>query len=90
MQKKTIAKTKELFGFEPRVSYHFSELQRSRLEDYQGAMASFRQKIFPTQTEVYTCRDLTEQLAGQDMKLYWTETFQGSSVLSFGPTFGGY
>lgn len=86
MQKTARLKTKELFGIETALSYHFTESQHFRLEGQQGALACFRQKIFPTATTIFTCRDLTEQLAGQDMKIYWTETFQGSSVLSFGPS----
>ncbi len=48
-------------------------------------LASFRQKVFPVQGRVLTCRDITEFLSGFNYQIHWTETFQGSSMIAFGP-----
>lgn len=87
MERVVVANTREHFSHNPRVIFDFANDPRPDVTGYDCGLAQFRQKIFPVQHDVFTCRDITEYLASRGMKLYWTETFQGSTLISFGPEF---
>ncbi|MBF0493470.1 MAG: glycosyltransferase family 2 protein [Deltaproteobacteria bacterium] len=52
------------------------------LLDEEGIL-EHRQKIFPDSDKIFTCKDVTEYVASFGMKLLWTETFQGSTMIAY-------
>ncbi len=60
-----------------------SHCQEATLAASHQGILSYQQKLLPSQDPIFTCRDLTERIAKHQKKILWTETFQGSSLISF-------